>query len=158
MPVNALLLRQIADIIEAHPDSYDQGVWLCDDKGATSAVRNVPYVVPDKFTCTSRCCIAGWAVALTPEEQRPDVLFVSDAAEKLLGLGSSVSHALFHSEFQPLGMTVAQALRKIADTGKMLPADEYTLEPFDGDGRDVDEDDDGDSDLDDDDDESDGEG
>lgn len=129
MPINAKLFRQIADVIEHHPDNYSQGCWFEMAGQDTCGTENVPTINPDDFKCTARCCIAGWAVALTPVEQRPDVPFLPGAARILLGLSHDDSDLLFSGYFSPVGMSVSDALRKIADTGKMLPYAEFTISP-----------------------------
>lgn len=121
MPINAELFRKIADVIEDHPDNYDQAVWVeLNGEVDTSDTNNVPHVPAGEFACSARCCIAGFAVMLTPVDQRPKRLGVSDAARQLLGITGYDACRLFSIGFNPVGMSVSQALRQIADTGKMI--------------------------------------
>ena len=130
MPINAELFREIADVIEKHPDNHQQGIWMSNDGMTTNKTQRTPYFEADKFGCNTLCCIAGFAVLLTPEDARPDEDFISEAAAVLLGLNPEEGMTLFSSHFRPIDMTVSAALRKIADTGEMLQYHEYTIEPL----------------------------
>lgn len=147
MPINAPLLRLIAEAIELHPDNYDQQIWSSDadplvpnrnrlrgvGHQADVDVSKLPYY-KSPFECTSRCCIAGFALALTPVADRPEGMSIPEAAAELLGLSVEARLDLFDEDFRPIGMSVAQALRKIADTGEMLKLREYsTTTPDDDD-------------------------
>lgn len=143
MLLNVKLLMQMADVIEHHPDNYDQEVWSSDAQDLLTEDRKgnlyhqafvplnkLPFHDPAKFECPSRCCAAGLAVALTPVDQRPGGnLSMPNAATILLGLPGWDADVLFHSRFKPVGMSMAQALRKIANDGHMLDAEYYTLRP-----------------------------
>ena len=114
MPVNSELFRKIADVIEHNPDGYNQRKWGfgVHDNDA-KACRHIP--ADQVHTCGTSHCIAGWAVALTPVDQRP-AGEVSFAARELLGLGESESHFLFAPNWSPKeGVTVPGELRRIAE-------------------------------------------
>ena len=75
MNLNTELLLKVADAIEEHPDLYDQ----------SSYGR-----MKDPLKCGTPCCVAGWALALSPGGFRGvgiDVDDISLLAGVRLGLG-----------------------------------------------------------------------
>jgi len=113
--MNAELFRKIADVIEAKPGCHDQQIFssACDDDEPLEA----EFVTTETIhTCGTKACIAGWAVHLTPKEDRPEAESVMECAAKLLGLSDGEADTLFNGDWSPReGVTIPQELRRIAD-------------------------------------------
>lgn len=77
-------LRYVADLIEQHPDRWDQAQWSTPD---------------DVRSCGSAACIGGWALALMCEPSEDDVVSVHDLetdAAQAYGLTEALGEALFY--------------------------------------------------------------
>ena len=113
--MNSELFRKIADVIEAEPGCHDQRRFssTCDD----DAPFDAEFVTTETIhTCGTKACIAGWAVHLTPKEDRPESESIMECAAKLLGLSDSEADTLFDGDWSPReGVTIPQELRRIAD-------------------------------------------
>ena len=113
--MNAELFRKIADVIEAEPGCHDQRIFssACDDDEPLEAELITPESI---HTCGTKACIAGWAVHLTPKEDRPEAESIMECAAKLLGLSDGEANTLFNGDWSPReGVTIPQELRRIAD-------------------------------------------
>jgi len=125
MTRNRELFRAIADQIERHPETYDQGVY------------------GDVTSCGTKHCIAGHAAAMSGcqptryEHAKPNWSVVTDpksgkyrdvdlVAAELLGIEHSTASWLFGPLWEPAdGMSVPQALRRLGDGA---PISEVTKE------------------------------
>lgn len=123
---NAELLRKVADAIEANPDHYYQGSWCENDNTEEVDYTDVPFVADPKNHCGTQACVAGWAVQLTPPENRPDEIDIADAAQTLLGLTDDEAEMLFSGGCDPnIGMpALLRALANGSDLEAVLDDDD----------------------------------
>ena len=92
-------LLAVADIIEFTPERWDQGAWLIERSDFDVTVHDIPRsaIAHGVKECGTTACVAGWAVALTPEVQMP-VTAVHDwemAGAAALGLHENLAYELF---------------------------------------------------------------
>lgn len=95
-PETVALMEAVADMIEAHPERYDQQQWKVETE------------------CGTAYCLAGWAcqIALGRLPWRNGV---AATARDLLGLTDGERYNLFVESWKPhAGLSVPDALRKIA--------------------------------------------
>lgn len=131
LPANSTdRLMAVADIVESRPDSYRQGNWWTEYRthspshGANwdldpTSVYGKALAEPE---CRTTGCIAGWAVALSPQpEKHPRSWTLAGAAA--LGLSESLSAYLFSANLSAPAAMVADILRRIA----RLPEGERTF-------------------------------
>ena len=128
--LNTDLIRKIADRIEHEPDRYNQRVFIDPDEERVRWERDgdSEFEVPTPaIDCGTAFCIAGWAMAESDylfdytanEFMRPDGTYVTSEIHegaRLLGLHLDAAAILFDSDWRPLNMTPADALREIANS------------------------------------------
>lgn len=122
------LLYEVADYIEAHPESHDQFSWFYVDPARDvnyGAVRQLS----ELWDCGTRACIAGWGCLLNGDKVILDAYgnhvepkeggnreHVAERARELFDLDDDESDVLFDGDWCPSGeLTVSEALRAIAD-------------------------------------------
>lgn len=123
MAMNRELMRRVADHIERHPESHSQIFWMAKSNGHTCSYVDAVPATRTVIRCGAVCCIAGWAVALTPKKDRPKNQFgeIDYAAKKLLGLTDMGASVLFDSGWKPPeGVSVPDQLRAYASKGKVF--------------------------------------
>lgn len=71
--MNTTLLRKVADGILATPEQYNQKLWVSSpgnwEMYDNSKHSIAEYADHDPHECGTACCIAGWAVCLSPREE-----------------------------------------------------------------------------------------
>lgn len=115
---NTALFDRIADAIEAHPEQYDQNVWVYVEEDWKDGDDRFQLLLENR--CGTRACVAGWAIALG-RSGRPATELVGDMedqAASLLGLTEEEGESLFMAYWDaPSGETVPEALRRIGRGG-----------------------------------------
>ena len=135
--MNASAFNRIADVIEQHPDLYDQGEF-----GNGLLVD----ALDGNEECNTPCCIAGFAVALYGAGEDPETP-TEVTARKVLELTDGESDALFdfkwprhwfkragielapdriglHRRLEPTADDAPVVLRAMAQSGKVFPREE----------------------------------
>ena len=113
-------LLAVADIIEFTPERWDQGTWLIERSDLDVTVHDIPKsaIAHGVKECGTTACVAGWAVALTPDDQMPvTVLHDWDRAGAVaLGLSEDFADYLFDGSLSErlTSVEVADALRRLA--------------------------------------------
>lgn len=79
--------RYVADLIEAHPKNFDMKWFYSGFSGVVVFERGDR---PDPTQCGTTCCIAGWAVIVTPPDESTSTDIEYDA-DNLLALGGDGS-------------------------------------------------------------------
>ena len=91
--------RYVADLIEAHPENFNME-WFAQDADGSFGTERALYAGerPAITECGTTCCIAGWAVVVTPQDEAAvagihgtrsvETLWIAEAARVLLGLRS----------------------------------------------------------------------
>lgn len=126
-------LLVVADIIENHPDRWDQASWVVDPGDDDGDEWPEDQVGLDGDTCGTQCCIAGWAVRYTPElppyrgmyPNAPEYLTKwgwEQAGAYALGLEQKLANVMFFTDWGQ-ELTV-KALRALAE----MPEGQRTLE------------------------------
>lgn len=114
-------LLAVADRIEFQPENWNQATWV-----ATS--ENFSYINPavtigqgDEFVddhCGTTACIAGWAVLLTPVEQRAGdekkYYSYANQAKHSLGITEDLADELFYELPTTDPAVAADILRRLA--------------------------------------------
>ena len=132
------LMHAIADVIELDPTRYDQSDWVKVDGANVPDVEEKLKVVVE-HGCGSAFCIAGWAAVLEYDrldDQQKRVQLLVDieesgfaaVAEDLLDLSFYEGDDLFASRWKPKpGMTVPEALRRIAEGGSVESVTDFSM-------------------------------
>lgn len=97
--MNKALLTKVAKAIVAEADHFDMGDWLMIDKDSLAMVTSVPGK-DETLSCNTTMCIAGWAVALTPNRYRKHQLG-PDCAQDLLKITEYEGQILFYVDDWP---------------------------------------------------------
>lgn len=121
--MNRELMLKVADVIEKHPEKYEQRYWLRDTSFAVGPLPNLTKA--DYSRCGTVCCIAGHAVMQgivagtrpeIPDMYKPGSGFFdwTEEAAKDLGISEEVADILFAADLEP-SIPVPELLRKLAD-------------------------------------------
>jgi len=110
-------LRAVADLIEAHPERWDQELWTGEKKaGPLDEVGR-------GGDCGTTACVAGWAVRLTPTGTIPPETEAEweEAGRDALGLSDDLAWVLFDADFAPESMPgVLRLIATIPEGGRTL--------------------------------------
>jgi len=94
-------LFAVADLIEAHPDRWDQELWT----GGGEEAGPLDEEGRGGDCGGGTACVAGWAVRLTPAGTLPETRDEwHDAGREVLGLSDNLAEVLFDAEFAPESM------------------------------------------------------
>jgi hypothetical protein len=112
---SADLFRRVADRIERDPDSYDQATWVrIGECGTVACIGG--HALLEAGEAADRTSTGGWAECHA-------------LAQTLLGLTDRES-ILFHARWRPApGMTVPDALRRLADGWPLAVVTETCSDP-----------------------------
>ncbi len=113
-------LLAVADLIEAHPERWDQQTWAdtSDDtpESPTGQVGRGP-------ECGTTACVAGWAVRLSPSELIDGELDWEGAGAVALGLSPDLAKAIFAGSYAPVSMPATlRLLAGLAEPRTLLAA------------------------------------
>lgn len=128
--MNTDLMLKVADHIEAHPEQYNQEVWVKSKFRQTFTVDGMKGY--DAADCGTQACIAGWACFLAEPDQvaaakaaaDPQFGLIAETARALLDLAEPEAEWLFesmdiHEDIAP-HETVPEFLRAIATDPTIL--------------------------------------
>lgn len=112
-------LLAVADIIECHPEQWDQEVWCDSEDGFELPVTKAAGQVDGLLSCGTHACVAGWAVTLHPNATLADWTSSEDASwlhagRESLGLHPDLAKALFQYDVSASPADMADLLRHIA--------------------------------------------
>lgn len=109
-------LLAVADIIEFHPERWNQTEWCEDTHGREPSVQAAVGRADEMADCGTRGCVAGWAVMLTPAGllDLADASAWSHAGRVALGLEHDLANSLFDPCFPADAELMAELLRYIA--------------------------------------------
>jgi len=113
-------LFAVADLIEAHPDRWDQELWT----GGGEEAGPLDEEGRGGDCGGGTACVAGWAVRLTPAGTLPETRDEwHDAGREVLGLSDNLAEVLFDAEFAPESMPgVLRLIATIPEGGRTLRA------------------------------------
>lgn len=147
--MNQHLIRKVAAYIEAHPQRHNQGNWVIaprvNDRDYVKEGKTPAHVAREEIkergftrdSCSTTCCVAGWAAILADEpafnravEHTLDTLgqyqYWGDGAwirlgAELFGVEYEVAKRIFWDELGLERGELVAALRHLADTGELPP-------------------------------------
>lgn len=128
--VPAKLLYEVAEMVEAYPESYNQMVWVQDaaEESDVSWDQVALVELVQNPSCGTTACIAGWVVAIATAQGARLGLDPGRQAASILGLADDDARLLFDAAWKPRSdLTVPDALRAIADGATV---DEVTAQWF----------------------------
>lgn len=106
-------LLAVADIIEFEPEKYDQEYYAYEQGNNHREEPDVLGVAGLGSACGSVCCVAGWAVHLTPREQIHPAHDFEEAGAIGLGLTIDCASELFDGE-NPHVFEMPELLRRLS--------------------------------------------
>jgi hypothetical protein len=101
------LLLTVADKIEFEPERFSMSSW-----NSRNFIDSPLELAGQEPECGTTCCVAGWAVALTPREEVPNAGWSYTGAQ-LLGLNYELASLLF-METTKEAPEMAACLRRLA--------------------------------------------
>lgn len=103
-------LLMVADLIELHPERWDQESYVMDGNCSINDPEDVAGSGLPK--CGTTLCVAGWGVALTPAAELAHLDDWDEAGSKALGFDEALGEYLFYRIGDPNDGS-AQAIRKV---------------------------------------------